>query len=154
MKLGGYFVNVSTARKLAQHLNIDVGEDTSFNNRHLEFPINDWLHDNGMLHIKAGFIKWPVKDGEYGVCFISRFRQTHDPERDDFIEGERDLEVRKWLTSLDVEGIQWATLIDRYGITIDGIRPQTAGVRFRESTLEELSERIAEMKRERNADKV
>ena len=134
MKLGGYFVNLSTARKVAQHLNIDVGEDTSPNNRRMEIPINNWLHDNEMLHIKSGLIKWPVKDGEYGILFISRFRQTHDPERDNFIEGEKDLEVRKWLMNLnldaELEGIQleWATLIDRYGITISGIQPQFSDV--------------------------
>ena len=149
MKLGGYFINLSTARKVAKHLNIDVGEDTFFNNRHMEWPINNWLHDNGMLHIKTGFIKWPLKDGEYGVFFISRFRQVHDPAPDDFIEGEKDLEVRKWLMDLNAEGIQWVSIIDRYGITLDGIQPRFSDVKFGHSTGEEILERVAKMKRER-----
>ena len=33
MKLGGYFVNLGAARKIAQRLNIDVGEDTFPNNK-------------------------------------------------------------------------------------------------------------------------
>ena len=156
MKLGGYFINLSSARKLAQHLNIDLEEDTFLNNRRMEIPLNNWLHDNGMLHIKAGLIKWPVKDGEYGMLFISRFRQANDPEPDDFIEGEKDLVVKKWLTNLDAEGIQWATLIDRYGIAITGIQPQYSDVKFRHISDEELSEQIANGKKQRlrNADKV
>jgi hypothetical protein len=79
MKLGGYFINLSTARKVAQRLNIDVGEDTLFNNSHMEWPINNWLHDNGKLHILSAVIKWPKRDGEYGVFFICRFREDNDP---------------------------------------------------------------------------
>ena len=113
--------NISTARKIAQHLNINVGEDTLFNNSHIEWPINNWLHDNGKLHIQAAFIKWPLKDGEYGISFISRFRQVNDPAPDDFIEREKDLRVRKWLMNMDAEGIhwqcQWVSILDRYGIT-------------------------------------
>ena len=134
MKLGGYFVKLSTARKVAQHLNIDVGEDTLMNNCHMEWPINNWLHDNGMLHIKAAVIKWPSKDGEYGVFFISRFRQVDDPAVDDFVEDEKDLEVRKWLMDLDsdVEGMQleWVSILDSYGITIGGIQPQFSNLKF------------------------
>ena len=59
----------------------------------------------------------------------------------------------------ELEGIQpeWATLIDRYGITISGIQPQFSDVKFRHLTDEEFLERIANMKkrgRTSNADKV
>jgi hypothetical protein len=142
MKLGGYFVNISTARKIAHHLNIDVGEDTLFDNSHMEWPINNWLHNNGKLHIKAALIQWPLKDGEHGIYFISRFRQANDPAPDDFIEGEKDLEVRKWLINLDAEGIQWVSILDRYGITIDGIQPQFSNVKFGHTTEEEFLDRL------------
>ena len=145
MKLGGYFVNFSTARTVAQHLNIDVGEDTLFSNSHMEWPINNWLHDNGLLRIKAGFIKWPLKDGEYGIIFITRFRQAHDAAPDDFVEEEKDLEVRKWLIDLNAkpEGIQWVSIIDTYSITLDGIQPKFSNLKFGHSTGEGLFERIA-----------
>ena len=93
MKLGGYFVNFSNARRIAQRLNIDVGEDTLFNNRHMEWPINNWLHDNKKLHIKAALIKWPLRDREHGVLFKSRFRQANDPAPDDFTEDEGRLKI-------------------------------------------------------------
>ena len=143
MKLGDYFVNFSTARTVAQHLNIDVGEDTLFNNRHMEWPFNNWLHDNGLLHIKAGFIKWPLKVGEYGIIFITRFRQAHDAAPDDFVEEEKDLEVRKWLVNLDAKEIQWVSIIDTYGITLQGIQPRFSNAKFGHSTAEGLFERIA-----------
>ena len=155
MKLGGYFVNFSTARTVAQHLNIDIGEDTMFNNRHMEWPINNWLHDNGLLHIKAAFIKWPLKDpsGEYGVLFITRFRQAHDTAPDDFIEEEKDLEVRKWLIDLDAKGIQWVSIIDRYGITLDGIQPKFSNVKFGYSTdMKGIFDRIAKTDMSRRPD--
>jgi hypothetical protein len=41
MKLGGYFMSFGSACKVAEHLRIDVGEDTPWNNRHIEWPIND-----------------------------------------------------------------------------------------------------------------
>jgi hypothetical protein len=151
MKLGGYFINLSTARKVAQHLNIDVGEDTLSNNHHMEWPINNWLHNNGKLHIKSAVIKWPLKDGEYGVFFISRFRQAHDPAPDDFIEGEKDLEIRKWLMDLGAEGIQWVSILDHYGITADGIQPQFSNVRYGgQIPMEEI---LKQVKRGRVVDK-
>ena len=145
MKLGGYFVNLSTTRKIAERLNIDVGEDTLINNCRMEWPLNNWLHDNGILHMKTGVIKWPIKDGEYGILFISRFRPSNDPEVDDFVEGEKDLVVRKWLMDLDVEGMQcqWATLIDRYGIAVSGIQPEFSNLKFGgHTTMEEIIERL------------
>ena len=81
--------------------------------------------------------------------YISRFRQAHDPALDEFIEGEKDLEVRKWLMDHNAEGIQWVSIIDRYGITLDGIQPRFSDVKFGYSTGEEISERVAKMKRER-----
>jgi hypothetical protein len=53
-----------------------------------------------------------MKDGEHGVFVITRFRQMHDPAPDDFIEEDKDLEVRKWLMNPDAEGIQWVSIID------------------------------------------
>ena len=143
--------NISTARKIAQHLNIDVGEDTLFNNSHIEWPINNWLHDNEKLHTQAAFIKWHLKDGEYGISFISRFRQVNDPAPDDFIKREKDLGVRKWLMNImmDAGGIQcqWVSILDRYGITC---------VKFGHSTEEKILNRIqvAKMQRGRGVDKV
>lgn len=96
----------------------------------MELPINNWLHDNRKDNFKAAVIKWPIKDGEYGVYFISRFREVNDPAADDFIEGEKNLEVRKWLTDMDAEGIQWVSILDRYGITLGGIQPQFSNIKF------------------------
>ena len=45
----------------------------------------------------------------------------NDPAPDDFIVGEKDLGVRKWLMNImmDAGGIQcqWVSILDRYGIT-------------------------------------
>jgi hypothetical protein len=146
MKLGGYFVNFSTTRKIAQRLNIDVGEDTFFSNTHMEWPINNWLHDNGKLHIKAAVIRWPLKVGEHGVFFMCRFREVDGPAPDDFIEEEKDLEVRKWLISLGADEIQWVSMFDRYGITMDGIQPRLTNVKFGQATIEEIRNQIRQNK--------
>ena len=112
----------------------------------MEWPFNNWLHDKGMLHIKAGFIKWPERVGEHGILFITRFRQTHHPTPDDFIEEEKDLEVRKWLMDLDAEGLQWVSVIDRYGITLDGIQPQFTTTKFRDCSNESKEEFFSRLK--------
>ena len=79
----------------------------------------------------------------------------NNPAPDDFIEGEKDLEVRKWLMSLDAEGIQWVSILDRYGITIDGIQPKFSNVKFGHSTGEEILDRITKTQwRGRDVDKV
>ena len=49
----------------------------------------------------------------------------------------------------NAEGIQWVSIIDRYGITLDGIQPRFSDVKFGHSTGEEILERVARMKRER-----
>ena len=143
MKLGGYFVNFSSARKVAQRLNIDVGEDTFQNNCRMEWPINNWLYVNGQLHIKSAMVKWPLNDGEYGIFFITKFWQESDPAPNDLMEGGNDLAVKRWLMGLGAEGMQWVSMSDRYGITMDGIHPQFSNVRYGgEVTIEEILEQV------------
>ena len=109
-----------------------------FSNRHIEWPFNNWLYDNGMLHInlKAAFVKWFLKVGEYGVYagFGKRTTPMTRKVSDDFIKEEKDLEGNKWLMDLDDEGIQ-VSMTDRYSITIDGIKPRYSNMKFDHSTL-------------------
>jgi len=152
MKLGGYYMSFGAARRVTQYLNIDVGQDTFSNNCHMEWPINNWLYTNGKLHIKSAVVKWPLNDGEYGVFFITRFWQASDPAPNDLMEGGRDLEVKRWLMNLGAEGMQWVSISDRYGITIDGIQPQFSNVRYGgETSMEEI---LKQVKRGRVLDRV
>ena len=72
-----------------------------------------------------------------------------DPAADDFIEDEKDLEVRKWLVNLGAEEIQWLSMFDRYGITLDGIQPRLTNVKFGHSTGQEILDRIAKTRRDK-----
>ena len=144
-------MDFSAARRVAQRLNIDVGQDTFQNNCRMEWPINNWLYNNGQLHIKSAMVKWPLNDGEYGTFFITRFWQESDPAPNDFTEGENDLAVKRWLMNLGAEGMQWVSISDRYGITIDGIQPQYSNVRYGgETSIEEI---LKQVKRERAVDR-
>ena len=96
-----------------------------------------------------------MKDGEYGILFITRFRRAHDPAPDDFIEEEKDLEVRKWLLMIDLgakEEIQWVSIIDRYGITLEGIQPKFSNFKFGYSDGEGTFDRIAQTDMSRRPD--
>ena len=143
MKLGGYFISFGSARKVAEHLCIDVGEDTPWNNRHIEWPINDWLHDNGKLNIKSAMIRWPREGREHGVFFMTKFRQVGNEVSGDIAEGEEDVEVRAWLEAAGADGIQWVSMLDGLRITLGGTQPQRTDMKFKHISLEEILENAA-----------
>ena len=145
MKLGGYFINFGSARKVAEHLHIEIGKDTPWNNRHIEWPINDWLHDNGKLNIKSAMIRWP-RNGEgqeHGVFFVTKFRQVSSEVLGDIVEEEEDVEVRAWLEAAGADGIQWVSMLDEHRITLGGTQPQRTGMKFERIPVEEILEDAA-----------
>jgi hypothetical protein len=133
-KFGGYFMSFSITRKVAEHLDMDLGD---FPDLQIEWPINDWLCQNGKHDIKAAVVKWPQHSGKLGVVFISKF-VTVDWEDHILKESAKDLEVKRWLEGLGAEGLQWASMLDTFGITLDGLEPQTSGLRFKEVSLEDM----------------
>jgi hypothetical protein len=135
--LGGYYMSYDSARKLATHLGIDVGEDTAFDRRHMEWPFNNWLYNTGRLHIKSATIPWPVPDGEDGLMFISKFRPEETVNSPaDMAEDEKDLEVKRWLEESGVSEMVWATLWDQFRITLNGIQPKFYDTKFEQVSLE------------------
>jgi hypothetical protein len=137
-KLGGYYMSFTAARAVAKYLNIDVGDDTLFNNQHMEWPINNWLYDNGKLHIKAALLSWPQGGrGEDGIFFMTKFCEQNQFVGD-FKEDEGDLAVKEWLKECGAEEVRWTTALDRSNITLDGIQPRRNDIKFRQATLEEM----------------
>src|SRR5262245_32958689 len=100
LNVGGYWMNFATARQLASTLGIDLGDDTKQNNLRMEFPINNWLADNGKLNCKAGVLQWPQDGGEWGLIFLSQFRYADWTKPCNLVEDEKDIEVKKWLEGL------------------------------------------------------
>ena len=138
LKLGGYHMSFSAARIIAEHLNIDIGEDTLFNNQHMEWPINNWLYDNEMLHIKAALLSWPQGGrGEDGMFFMTKARDASQCIGD-FSEEETDFEVKEWLKRCGAEEMRWMSALDRYNITLEGIQPRRSEVQIKQCTIEEM----------------
>lgn len=124
LKIGGYYLPFSSARKVAENLGIDVGEPTVFNDRHMEWPINTWLFENNMPHILTARVDWPLtQDGVTGTLFATRFHEDWFAE---LKEADKDLKVRAWLEECgaDRETIQWISLLDEFDICIRGIHPK------------------------------
>jgi hypothetical protein len=143
MKIGGYFVSFNSARKVADHLHIDVGEDTPWNNHHIEWPINGWLHDNGQLNIKSAMIRWPREGRDHGVSFMTNFCQGNSEVSGDMVEEEGDVEVRAWLEAAGANRIQWVSMLDSLRITLGGTQPQHMDLKFKHVSLEEILESAA-----------
>jgi hypothetical protein len=141
-RFGGYYMTFSMARKIAIKLGIDVGEDTEWNNRHLEWPINNWLCTHGKLHIKAAGLKWPREGGGFGIVFISKWCQVGG-EVAGLTEDKKDLEVKQWLEELGAEGLQWVSMLDRFRIGLGGIQPQQSDMQFRKMSMVEFQAFLA-----------
>jgi hypothetical protein len=135
LTFGGYFMSFDTTRQVVKRLGIT--EVDHYKNMEIEWPINDWLDENQIHHIKAAVVKWPKDDGSLGVIFISRFAEA---ERDNYVleEGDKDLKVRKWLEELEAKDLQWVSMADRFVITLGGLKPRKNGKRFKEVSQDEF----------------
>jgi len=141
MKLGGYFTSLTTARKVAAHHNIDIGPDDPWTNLHMEWPINSWLHDNNMLHMKAAVISSPTPPAhESGLFWISTFDQNDSAELKEDDETAR--EVKSWLGKSGVEDgeMKWMSRVDNWRIVLGpgDTQPERSKLRFKKLTPEEL----------------
>jgi hypothetical protein len=95
-----------------------------------------------MLHIKSATIKWPQEQGEWGVVFISKFRQS-GREVPSLKEEEKDLQVKAWLEQAGGGQMCWVSLLDQFRITLGGIQPRHSNVKFGHISMEEILERSA-----------
>jgi hypothetical protein len=124
--LSGWFMSIETAREIAATLGIDLHDNE---NAQLEWPINSWLHDNGMTHMKAAVIVWPPQAGRLGVFFISKFRRSGQEVADDFSEDEKDREVKRFLNEAGADSLEWVQMLDTLGITLSGVQPEKSDYR-------------------------
>lgn len=126
MILGGYWVTLPVLRNIAQKLEMDLGEDTVPNTGNYPRYVNNWLYDhkldNTIPNVKAGGVDWPLGSMQFGVIFVSKFvrKQYFVPLEED----AEDLKVKAWLEGVGADMVQWATLEDTTGMTLDGTQPQ------------------------------
>ncbi|KAG1863484.1 hypothetical protein C8R48DRAFT_204798 [Suillus tomentosus] len=144
-RLGGYFMDHSTARKVAEQLAIDIRQGQGFadwDDQHMEWPFNDWLANNGRLNVKAAGIISPETDIQ-GMMFVSTFLHIEDTDPGPLTETENDLAIRQWLEELGVlDGIQWISMPDTQRIALGGTQPRYRGMRFTCSTIEAHREQV------------
>ncbi|KAG1895436.1 uncharacterized protein F5891DRAFT_1194154 [Suillus fuscotomentosus] len=126
-RLGGYFMDYSTARKVAEQLAIDIRQGQGFadwDDQHMEWPFNDWLANNGRLNVKVAGIISPETDIE-GILFVSTFLHIEDTDPGPLTETVNDLAVRQWLEELGVlDGIQWISMPDTQRIALGDVHLQ------------------------------
>ncbi|KAG5649787.1 hypothetical protein H0H81_002045 [Sphagnurus paluster] len=129
-QIGGYYMSLEAAHRLAQKLEINIGEATDFNLRHMEWPINDWLYDRGMLHLKASLLTWPRGTECHGMFFLTKHREGLQRSLDDLKEEAKDLEVKAWLEENGADNLVWVSLWDTLKITLMGVQPVYTGFKF------------------------
>jgi hypothetical protein len=133
--LGGYWMTYATAHQLASNLGIDIGRDTGLHNARMEYPFNNWLSDQGMLHVKSASVPWPVDtpSSQMGLMFISHFRRWVMGESLELVQREQDLEVRKWLEEsggVEPKHLQWVSLLDTYRVCLNGTKPRRCDIKW------------------------
>jgi hypothetical protein len=122
--LSGWFLgSFESARAIAANLGIDLQD---YEDAQLEWPINSWLHDNGMTNMKAAVMKWPPQAGRLGVFFISKFRRS---EQEVAEEDEKDREVKNFLNEAGAKSLLWVQMLDTLGITLNGVEPEKSDYR-------------------------
>ncbi|KAG5639865.1 hypothetical protein DXG03_002755 [Asterophora parasitica] len=138
-QIGGYHMGLEAAVCIAESLQIDIGEPTEFNKQHMEWPINDWLSDHGMLHVKAAFLEWPRGEGRRpGMFFLTKSRQVpYAQPVDDLAEEPNDVKVKDWLKQNGAGDVEWLSLLDCYNITLLGAEPKRTGTKFKQYATEE-----------------
>jgi hypothetical protein len=141
-QIAGYHMSLADAHTIAKRLNIDIGEPTLFNLQRMEWPINDWLFNHNMLHMKAAQLQWPQdKDGEGGMFFLTKSQPNYEVIGT-IAEEDSDLEVKKWLEKHGAEKVEWLCWWDRYSITLGGDQPKYTGVKHHQcATMEEFMEK-------------
>jgi hypothetical protein len=145
-RLGGYFMDYSTARKVAEQLAIDITQGQGFadwDDQHMEWPFNDWLATHGRLNVKVAGIISPDTD-TVGMMFISTFLHIQNNDPGPLTETENDLTVRQWLEELGVDGMQWISMLDTQKIALGGIQPRYRGMKFTCSTIEAHRKQIVQ----------
>jgi hypothetical protein len=155
--LGGYWMPYDAARQLASNLGIDTGPDTKLHNGRMEYPFNNWLHDQGMLHVKSAVISWPddTPSSQLGLTFISHFRRPDwvMGESIELAQREQDLEVRKWLEEsggVEPKHLQWISLLDTKRITLNGMKPRRCDIKWPDGFISNEEFKVAhEAQRER-----
>ncbi|GBE84659.1 hypothetical protein SCP_0606380 [Sparassis crispa] len=101
-----------------------------------EWPIDGWLSDNDMLHIKAAQVGWLLEDPssmETVIVWITEFRRVAQTSDATVIEQDKDIKMKAWLEGLVAEGLVWFSFFDKFRITLDGVQRleslELAGVR-------------------------
>lgn len=135
---------MSMARELATDLDISVDEDTIISNSHLEGKFNDWLFKNNKsnINILAAAITWPRHlDDDFGIIFISKF-VNEGWEAEALEEDDEALKVKKIIEGWGQISLQlqWAWLVDTYGITRRGTRPRPNPPKYVKRSWEEIME--------------
>jgi hypothetical protein len=138
-QIAGYHMSLADARTIAERLNIDIGEPTLFNLQRMEWPINDWLHDHNMLHMKAAQLQWPEdKEGDGGMFFLTKSRPDYEAIGT-LTEEASDVVVKKWLEQHGAEKVEWLSLRDRFNITLGGDQPKHTSMKYKQyATMEEF----------------
>jgi len=110
-------------------------DDRGVEDARLEFPINNWLAEQGKLDILAGSISHPIKgepNEEDGTLFMTQFaRLSHDGNHV-LQEREIDLRLKDWLINqcaVNADELEWISLQDRFNLTISGIYPRRNDIR-------------------------
>ena len=135
MILSGYWMPYSSARKLASNLGIEILTDTELGNRRMEFPINTWLYNQKILHVKLAGLIWNFGDGveKPGLVIVSHFRHGVRGDSSVLAQRDQDLEVKKWLEEsggVESENLQWISFVDTMSITLTGTRPKPSCVNW------------------------
>ena len=101
----------------------------------MEFPINTWLYNNKILHVKAAGLIWNFGDGveKPGLVIVSHFRCGVRGDSSVLAQRDQDLEVKKWLEEsggVESENLRWISFVDTMSITLTGTRPRPSDVKW------------------------
>ncbi|KAF9445080.1 hypothetical protein P691DRAFT_806186 [Macrolepiota fuliginosa MF-IS2] len=134
MVVSGYYINFKQTLAAMRQLGIECGD---VQETLLEYPINSWLAGNNMMNVLAGSIRHPrsSRDSfeEDGILLMTRFEQfpRDDGQTPHFEEREQDCKVKEWLIEeggVQADQMEWLSLWDRYGLTLNGTRPRIKDV--------------------------
>jgi hypothetical protein len=132
MYVAGYFMTFATIRALLNKLEID---DRGVEEERLEWPINNWLAEQGRLNMLAGSIGHPVTgkpDKDDGILLMTQFLFTGWESNPVVQENDRDIRVKEWLMNevgIKPDEMEWMSLWDDFELTRSGIAPQRNEIR-------------------------
>jgi hypothetical protein len=131
MYVAGYYLTYATVRALMSKLEID---DRGVEDFRLEYPVNNFLAEQGKYNMLAGAISHPVTGDptqEDGILIMTQFLET-DESNPVVEEQNRDIRVKQWLLhegGVKPDEMEWMSLWDRFYLTPrNGISPRRNNV--------------------------